>query len=38
MTSKEIKMFTNLLYRGLPTSLLLALAAFAQYHAIRAFA
>jgi hypothetical protein len=38
MKNKEMEMFTNLLYRGLPTSLLLALAAFVQYHAIRAFA
>jgi hypothetical protein len=35
---KEMRMFTNLLYRGLPTSLLLALAVFVQYYAIRAFA
>jgi hypothetical protein len=31
-------MLSNLLYRGLPTSLLFALTAFVQYHAIRAFA
>ena len=31
-------MFTNLLYRGLPTSLLLAVTAFVQYFAVRAFA
>ncbi len=31
-------MFTSLLYRGLPTSLLLTLSAFVQYYAIRAFA
>ena len=31
-------MFTNLLYRGLPTSLLLTLSAFVQYYAVRAFA
>lgn len=31
-------MFLNLLYRGLPTSLLLTLTAFAQYYAVRAFA
>jgi hypothetical protein len=31
-------MWTNLLYRGLPTSLLLTALAFAQYYAIRAFA
>ncbi len=31
-------MFTNLVYRGLPTSLLLAASAFVQYFAIRAFA
>lgn len=31
-------MFTNLLYRGLPTSLLLALSALVQFFAIRAFA
>jgi len=31
-------MWTNLLYRGLPTSLLLTISAFVQYYAIRAFA
>ena len=31
-------MFTNLLYRGLPTSLLLTLTAFVQFYAVRAFA
>ncbi len=31
-------MWTNLMYRGLPTSLLLTLSAFVQYYAIRAFA
>jgi hypothetical protein len=31
-------MFHNMLYRGLPTSLLLALTAFVQYYAVRAFA
>ena len=31
-------MWTKLLYRGLPTSLLLTIAAFMQYYAIRAFA
>ncbi len=31
-------MFTNLLYRGLPTSLLLAATAVVQYFAVRAFA
>lgn len=31
-------MWTNLLYRGLPTSLLLTVSAFLQYYAIRAFA
>jgi hypothetical protein len=30
-------MFVNLLYRGLPTSLLITLSAFVQYYAIRAF-
>jgi len=30
-------MFMNFLYRGLPTSLLLTLSAFVQYHAIHAF-
>jgi hypothetical protein len=30
-------MFTNFLYRGLPTSLLFLLSAFVQYGAIRAF-
>lgn len=31
-------MFTNFVYRGLPTWLMLTLLAFAQYYAIRAFA
>ena len=31
-------MLTNLLYRGLPTSLFLAVTAFVQFHAISAFA
>jgi hypothetical protein len=31
-------MLTKLLYRGLPTSLLLTLTAFAQFYAVRAFA
>ena len=31
-------MFTTLLYRGLPTSLLLTLTAFVQFYAVRAFA
>ena len=31
-------MLANTLYRGLPTSLLLALSALVQYLAIRAFA
>ncbi len=31
-------MWTKLLYRGLPMSLLLTLTAFVQYHAVRAFA
>jgi hypothetical protein len=31
-------MIATLLYRGLPTSLLLAATAFVQYYAIRAFA
>jgi hypothetical protein len=30
-------MLMNFLYRGLPTSLLLTLSAFAQYHAVYAF-
>lgn len=30
-------MFANFLYRGLPTSVLLAVTAFVQYFAIRAF-
>jgi len=30
-------MFVKLLYRGLPSPLLFALAAFMQYYAIRAF-
>jgi len=30
-------MFTNLLYRGLPTSLIFTISAFVQYYAIRAF-
>jgi hypothetical protein len=33
-----MNMFNNMLYRGLPMSLLLALTAFVQYYAIRAFA
>jgi hypothetical protein len=31
-------MFAKLLYRGLPTPMLLMVTAFIQYHAIRAFA
>jgi hypothetical protein len=31
-------MFINVLYRGLPTSLLLTISAFVQFYAIRAFA
>jgi len=31
-------MFTNFVYRGLPTWLMLTLLAFAQYFAIHAFA
>ena len=31
-------MFTNFVYRGLPTWLMLTLLAFVQYYAIRAFA
>ena len=31
-------MWTNLLYRGLPTSLLLTILAVVQYYAIHAFA
>ena len=38
LTTKEKTMLNNLLYRGLPTSLLFAVLAFVQYHAIRAFA
>jgi hypothetical protein len=30
-------MFVNLLYRGLPTSLIFTISAFIQYYAIRAF-
>lgn len=30
-------MFKNLLYRGLPSSLLFAVSAFLQYFAVRAF-
>jgi hypothetical protein len=30
-------MLTNVIYRGLPTSLLLSLVAFVQYFAVRAF-
>jgi hypothetical protein len=35
--NKEMNMVTRLLYRGLPTSLLLALSAFVQFFAVRAF-
>jgi len=31
-------MFSRILYRGLPTSLLLAVSAFVQFFAVRAFA
>jgi hypothetical protein len=31
-------MFANVLYRGLPTSLLFVISAFVQFYAIRAFA
>lgn len=31
-------MFARFLYRGIPTALLLTLAAIAQYYAVRAFA
>ena len=31
-------MFARFLYRGMPWPILLAVAAFIQYHAIRAFA
>ncbi len=31
-------MYSNMLYRGLPTSLLFTVLAFVQYFAIRAFA
>jgi hypothetical protein len=34
---KETNMFTRILYRGLPTALLLALSAFVQFFAVRAF-
>jgi hypothetical protein len=30
-------MFANLLYRGLPMSLIFTISAFVQYHVIRAF-
>jgi hypothetical protein len=33
----ETVMFVNILYRGLPISVLLAAIAFVQYYAIRAF-
>ncbi len=35
---EESVMFGNLVYRGLPTSVLFAVNAFVQYFAIRAFA
>jgi hypothetical protein len=35
--SKEKNVLTKFVYRGLPTSLLIALCAFAQFYAIRAF-
>ncbi len=38
MQIRRMMMFANLVYRGLPTSLLLALSAIVQYYAIRAFA
>ena len=31
-------MFNNMLYRGLPTSILFIVSAFVQFYAIRAFA
>jgi hypothetical protein len=31
-------MFTKIVYRGLPTSMLMTVGAFLQYYAIRAFA
>jgi hypothetical protein len=31
-------MFINVLYRGLPTSVLFTISAFVQFYAIRAFA
>ncbi len=34
---KEKPMFTSFVYRGLPTSLLIALCAVVQFYAIRAF-
>jgi hypothetical protein len=34
---KESNMFTRMLYRGLPTALLLALSAFVQLFAVGAF-
>jgi len=36
--NKETTMFAKMLYRGLPTSLLLALSAIVQFFAVRAFA
>jgi hypothetical protein len=38
MNETETIMLTNMLYRGLPTSLLFMLAAFVQFYAVRAFA
>jgi hypothetical protein len=35
---KETVMFVKTLYRGLPTSMLFTLTAFAQFYAVRAFA
>jgi len=34
---KETVVIVNFIYRGLPTSVLLAATAFVQYYAIRAF-
>jgi hypothetical protein len=35
---KEKNVLATLLYRGLPTSLLLMMSAFVQFYAVRAFA
>jgi hypothetical protein len=36
--AKEMTMFTKMVYRGLPPSMLMTVTAFLQYYAIRAFA